>query len=112
MNSTSTMGSRIKEMRLKKGMTQEQLAEQLFIKKSIVSCYENNRIDIKQSRIEALADILDTTIEYLINGFEQEDPIMDEIIYIVKGIKNQEIKNAILEQIKVMSNLEKKLEEK
>ncbi|MEG2094959.1 MAG: helix-turn-helix transcriptional regulator [Lachnospiraceae bacterium] len=59
----STMGGRIKEQRLMRGMTQEQLAEQLFIKKSIVSCYENNRIDIKQSRIEALADMLDTTIE-------------------------------------------------
>lgn len=112
MNSTSTMGSRIKEMRLQKGMTQEQLAEQLFIKKSIVSCYENNHIDIKQSRIEALADILDTTVEYLINGFEQEDPIMDEIIYIMKGIRSQEIKNAILEHVKVMFNLEKNLEEK
>ncbi|MEG1292225.1 MAG: helix-turn-helix transcriptional regulator [Lachnospiraceae bacterium] len=29
----STVGGRIKEQRLKRGMTQEQLAEQLFIKK-------------------------------------------------------------------------------
>ena len=55
---TNTIGSRIKEMRLKKGMTQEQLAEQLCTTKPLISQYENNKIDIKSSIVVELAEIL------------------------------------------------------
>ena len=42
-----TLGKKIKEYRLKRGMTQEELAERLFSKKSTISEYENDKIDIK-----------------------------------------------------------------
>ena len=44
-----TLGMRIKECRMKMGMTQEELAEALLTKKSTVSAYENDKIDIKIS---------------------------------------------------------------
>ena len=40
------MGGRIKEQRMKMGMTQEQLAEQMNTTKAAISQYENNKIDI------------------------------------------------------------------
>ena len=42
-----TIGKRIRECRVKVGMTQEELAEALITKKSTVSAYENDKIDIK-----------------------------------------------------------------
>lgn len=37
------------------GMTQEELAEALLTKKSTVSAYENNKIDIKVSILKQIA---------------------------------------------------------
>ena len=45
-----TLGKKIKEYRLKRGMTQEEMADKLLSKKSTVSEYENDKIDIKISR--------------------------------------------------------------
>ena len=44
----STMGGRIKEQRMKVGMTQEHLAELLCTTKAAISQYENNKVDIKE----------------------------------------------------------------
>jgi transcriptional regulator with XRE-family HTH domain len=43
---TTTMGGRIKDCRLKVGMTQEALAEKLCTQKSLISMYENDKVDI------------------------------------------------------------------
>ena len=65
----STMGSRIRKMRLKQGMTQEmtqeQLVEALYSKKVTISAYENDRIDIKSSVVIELARILECSVSYL-----------------------------------------------
>ena len=54
----STMGGRIKEQRIKAGMTQEQLAEKMCITKVAISQYENNKVDIKGSVLVEIAGIL------------------------------------------------------
>lgn len=64
----STMGGRIKDQRLKMGMTQEELAEKMFTTKMTISHYENNLTDIKGSVIVELADLLGTTTGYLLNN--------------------------------------------
>lgn len=43
----NTIGKRIRECRIKLGMTQEELAERLYIKKATVSAYENDKFDMK-----------------------------------------------------------------
>ncbi len=63
-----TIGSRIKELRILRGLTQEKLAEILCTKKSVISYYEHDRIDMKKSVIEDLAKALETTYEYLACG--------------------------------------------
>lgn len=60
------MGERIKELRIAKGLTQEQLAEKLGLQKSAIAKYENGRVEnIKRSNIQALSEILDTSPAYL-----------------------------------------------
>ena len=57
-----TIGMRIRECRMKMGMTQEELAEALLTKKSTVSAYENDKIDIKISILKQIAALLGTNL--------------------------------------------------
>lgn len=47
----------IKEMRLESGITQEQLAEKLETKKSVISRMENHSEDIRLSPLQKVASV-------------------------------------------------------
>ena len=51
------IGMMIKEMRLKNGMTQEQLAEKLDTKKSVISRMENHSEDVRLSTLRKVASV-------------------------------------------------------
>jgi transcriptional regulator, XRE family len=51
------IGALIKEMRLEHGMTQEQLAEKLETKKSVISRMENHSEDVRLSTLEKIASV-------------------------------------------------------
>lgn len=51
------IGMMIKEMRLENGMTQEQLAEKLETKKSVISRMENHSEDIRLSTLQNVASV-------------------------------------------------------
>ena len=51
------IGMLIKEMRLENGMTQEQLAEKLETKKSVISRMENHSEDIRLSTLQKVASV-------------------------------------------------------
>ena len=51
------IGMMIKEMRLENGMTQEQLAEKLDTKKSVISRMENHSEDIRLSTLQKVASV-------------------------------------------------------
>ena len=52
------IGLYLKELRLSKGMTQEELAQKLNTKKSVISRMENHAEDIRLSTIEKVAKVL------------------------------------------------------
>ena len=65
------MADRIKEKRIQAGLTQEELAEKLGLKKSAIAKYENGRVEnIKRSIIQKMSDILDCTPSYLMGWDE------------------------------------------
>lgn len=45
----NTLGQRIKAQRIRMGLTQEQLAEKMFVPKTTISTYERDASDIKSS---------------------------------------------------------------
>ena len=101
-----TLGKRIKECRLKKGMTQEALAEILFTKKSTISEYENDKIDLKYSVLKEIAKALDTSVSYL--SGEQDEDIDDEVMQMaiaLQQIKSKELRRAAIAQVKVLAGL-------
>lgn len=67
-----TIGKRIRECRVKMGMTQEELAEAIYTKKCTVSAYETGKIDIKVSILKDIAKVLNTAAGYLMDGDEVE----------------------------------------
>ena len=81
----STMGGRIKEQRIKAGMTQEQLAEMMCTTKAAISQYENNKVDIKGSVIVEIAGILDTTAGYLLNNEVSVGDVATELVQLQEG---------------------------
>jgi len=65
------MGDRIKELRISKGYTQEELGKRLGLKKAAIQKYENGGVEnIKRSKIKLLADALGVTPSYIM-GWEE-----------------------------------------
>ncbi len=52
------IGIMIKEMRLESGMTQEELAEKMNTKKSVISRMENHADDVRLSTLQKVANVL------------------------------------------------------
>lgn len=66
------VGHRIKELRIKRGYTQEELGKRIQKSKSAISSYEN---DMQIPPLEVIADIaivLNVSIDYLV-GFEKDE---------------------------------------
>ena len=98
-----TIGMRIRECRLKMGMTQEELAEQLYIKKAKVSAYENDRFDMKVSVLKDIARVLKTTVPYLMEGeSEGISPEVMQIALMLQEMESEELRKAAIEQVKVL----------
>ena len=101
-----TIGKRIRECRVKVGMTQEELAEALITKKSTVSAYENDKIDIKISILKQIAKVLDITVFYLAG--EQDEDINSDVMQMAKvlqQIQSNELRKVAVEQAKVLVNI-------
>lgn len=102
-----TIGQRIKECRVKMGMTQEELAEVLCCNKSLISQYENDRVDIKGSVIVELAEILRTTTGYLLSGEKgcDLDEVEKEALELMALLRNEKLKSVALEQLRALTVL-------
>lgn len=60
------MASRIKQMRLQIGLTQEELANKLGLQKSAIAKYENGRVEnIKRSIISKMSELFNCSPAYL-----------------------------------------------
>ena len=102
-NKTETMGQRIKAMRIKLGMTQEELADKMFIPKLTVSAYENDKVDIKSSVLMELSRVLQTSPNYLL-GYEEDD-FVEETSALLGLIEDEKVRKLLLVQIKAMVDM-------
>ena len=68
------IGNRIKELRLKKGYTQEELAKKMgYTSRSTINKIEKGIVDISQSKIIDFANALNTTPLYLLGWIETQN---------------------------------------
>lgn len=66
-NFMSTIPSNIKFLRKKKGLTQQQFADQLGIKRSLVGAYEEERAEPKYELLKKIAIFFDVSVDDFIN---------------------------------------------
>lgn len=63
----SNISSNIKFLRKKKGLTQQQFADQIDIKRSLVGAYEENRAEPKYDLLKKIASYFEITVDDFIN---------------------------------------------
>ena len=103
-----TMGMKIRECRVKMGMTQEELAEAIYTKKCTISAYETGKIDIKVSILRDIAKVLNTTAGYLMDGDEMGfDADLMQLAMMLQEMKNEDVRKVAIEQVKVLARLNK-----
>lgn len=86
------LGLRIKEARLSKNLTQEQLAELVNCNTSHISNVENNHTKVSLNVLLAIANALDTTIDYLLTQqYKNTSQAVDtEIMRILSTLDTEE----------------------
>lgn len=60
--------TRMKELRIAKGVTQEELAKVLNVKKAAISKYENGRVDPSINVLKLAAKYFDVPVDYIIGN--------------------------------------------
>ena len=101
------LGQKIREYRLKRGITQEELAEKLLSSKSTISEYENDKIDVKISILREIAKVLGTPLPHLLS--EEDDDIDDEVMQMAMAlnqIKSKELRKAAVKQVMILAEME------
>ena len=66
------LSDRIKILREKSGYTQVELADRIGVSKSQFIRYETNDVQPPADKLNNLAEALETTVDYLINGAKNE----------------------------------------
>jgi transcriptional regulator with XRE-family HTH domain len=66
----SPLGDRIVKARLRAGLTQKDLAEQLSVSQRAIAHWETNSVALRADQLAALADVLGVTVDYLMGREE------------------------------------------
>lgn len=101
----NTVGSRIRECRKAMGLSQEALAELLYVKKNTICRYEKDEHDTPSSSIVALAKALHTTPNYLLMGETEEDPWMEDVMQVLSEIKDPTMRKLSIDQLKCIARI-------
>ena len=103
----TTLGGRIKAKRLEAGLTQEQLADKLFVKFSMISRYERSESNMGIDTLRSIAVALGCSASYLLEGVEPcMSPEEEELLKIYNGLKRDELKKVAFAQMKLLLNMQ------
>ena len=113
---SGTIGSRIRNLRNRDGMSQEQLALLLhFENKGTISSYETDRRTVPSDVVIRLAEIFHTTTDYLLCGkypernIREVDPEMQEMMEVMLSLRSDAARKAALLQIRALADMERNL---
>lgn len=97
------LGLKIKEIRISKGLTQDTLAEMVSCNTSHISNVENNHTKVSLNVLLAIANALNTSIDYLLSDqYENSSLALDnEILRVIKDYDTEK-KEKILKIIEIL----------
>lgn len=118
--SMETIGGRLKELRQREGISQEQLAKELhFGSKSMVSQYESNKRAITIDALLEYSKRFDVTTDWILKGVvapvdnDTKEAFRvsgyDEVIECYSDLKDKRLRRIALEQMKVLVQNQKAL---
>ena len=81
------IGDKLKEARLKKNMTQEEVAEKIFVSRQSISNWENNKTYPDIGNVIALSDLYDVSLDELLKGSDNFMKHLEESTDLVKSNK-------------------------
>lgn len=81
------IGDKLKDARLKKSMTQEEVAEKLFVSRQSISNWENNKTYPDIGNVIALSDLYEISLDELLKGSDNFMKHLEESTDIVKSNK-------------------------
>lgn len=99
-----TMGMRIRNQRVLLGMTQEDLAMALYLPKSTISAYENDKINLKASAVTELAKCLNTTPNYLMGFDKLDNPFLEEAMELLGKISEEKTQEMLLKMLHALAD--------
>ncbi|KPU45806.1 HTH-type transcriptional regulator Xre [Oxobacter pfennigii] len=88
------LGSRIRELRLKKGLTQKELADSLGTAQSTIAMVESGKREVSFDLLIEIAGFFGVSTDYLLLGFEQGPHLYDSPAASTK----RDFKNSITEE--------------
>lgn len=99
-----TVGERIKQKRLEKGWTQDDLRIKLgYTSRGTVHHIETGRNDITASRLKQIADVLGTTPSELL-GYDE--PLADDELSMIEDIcKDADLKKMLMEFVQKLKGI-------
>lgn len=81
------IGDKLKNARLKKSMTQEEVAEKLFVSRQSISNWENNKTYPDIGNVIALSDLYEISLDELLKGSDNFMKHLEESTDVVKSNK-------------------------
>ena len=100
------LGMKIKSLRLRKGLTQDNLAEMVSCNTSHISNIENNRVKISLPTLVHVCNALDTTIDYILaDEYDQTSSVLEQEILHELHSCTDRTKKQILEIVRILRDL-------
>ena len=99
------VGERIRQKRKALGLSQEELAERMHVTAALISNYENGKVDIKSSVMRELANILGSSVAYLMDGDPEIDADIKNLIRIYLTLGRPNVQKVALEQMKILNGI-------
>ncbi|MED0739050.1 helix-turn-helix transcriptional regulator [Aneurinibacillus thermoaerophilus] len=72
------IGSRLRQMRKRKNWTQTELADAIYTTKAAISHYELERSTPSKEMLVLLADVLETSVDFLLGRTDNPSPLQKE----------------------------------
>lgn len=91
-------GNRLKDLRLMYGLTQEEVADKICVTKQAVSKWENGLSLPDVAALGSLAELYNTTIDFLLTG--EEKVRIEKKIEIVEKVETVEVEKPLSEEEK------------
>ena len=96
------MVANLRKLRVKKGVSQQLLAESIGISQQSVNKYENHNIEPDIETLTAIADFFNTSVDYLIGHTE-----IDRVIETTERYELNEDEAEIVEEYRSLTNRQK-----